>query len=80
MKFALRLKASNNSNIAWIEQENNVFPTKERPVPELLTYSHEDRLINHLIQKNTNRSHLTYLNTIWALLLTEINFNPSMDK
>ena len=29
MKFALRSKASYNSNITWMEHENNMSPTKE---------------------------------------------------
>ena len=29
---------------------------------------------------NTDRSNLANLNTVWALLLTRINCNPSMDK
>ena len=51
-KVALRSKASNNSNITWMEYENNTFPIKSKRVlvPELLAYSREDRLPNRLIQ------------------------------
>ena len=48
-KVALRSKASNNSNITWMEYENKLFQSKRVLVPELLTYSREDRLPNRLI-------------------------------
>ena len=42
MKFALRSKVSNKSNITWMEQENNTwFQSKIVLVPELLRYSHD---------------------------------------
>ena len=93
------------------------FQSKIVLVPELLTYSLEDRLPNHLIQTTRldqtylqlcnrwslrmdklfyptllidlitfprDKQHKStkpyYLTTIWALLLTWINCNPSMDK
>ena len=34
-KVALRSKASNNSNITWMEYENNTFPIKESPCPRV---------------------------------------------
>ena len=41
LKFALRSKVSNKSNMTWIEQENNTwFQSKIVLVPELLRYFH----------------------------------------
>ena len=34
-KVALRSKASNNSNITWMEYENNTFPIKDGPCPRV---------------------------------------------
>ena len=34
-RVALRSKAPNNSNITWMEYENNTFPIKESPCPRV---------------------------------------------
>ena len=67
MKFALRSKVSNKSNITWLEQENNTwFQSKIVLVPELLRYSHINYILLPLSQiakspntNNTGRSNLT---------------------
>ena len=64
MKFALRSKVSNKSNITWMEQENNTwFQSKIVLVPELLRYSHINYILLPLSQiakspntNNTDRS------------------------
>ena len=57
--------------------KTTLFQSKRVLVRELLTYSQITKSPN---TNNTNRSNLTYLNTIWTLLLKWINFNPSIDK
>ena len=81
---SLKLLWDQRPQTIWILHKWNTkttrFQSKRVLVAELLTYSHEDRLPNRLDTNNTNRSNLTYLNTVLALLLTWIKFNHSMDK
>ena len=59
MKVALRSKASNNSNITWIEYENNTFPIKESPCPRVAPVQPWRQIFKPPYTNNTTRSNLT---------------------
>ena len=60
MKVALRLKASNNSNITWMECENNTFPIKESPCPRVAHVQPWRQITKSPYTNNTTRSNLTF--------------------
>ena len=64
MKVALRSKASNNSHIIWMEYGNTTFPIKESPCPRVAHVQPWRQIAKSPNTNNTNRSNLTYLNTI----------------
>ena len=62
-----------------LNKKTTRFQPKRVIFPELLTYSHEGRLPNHLIQ-TTRIDQTLPIWAIWAILLTWIDFDPCMDK
>ena len=81
MKVALRSKASNNSNITWMEYGNTTFPIKESPYPRVAHVQPWRQIAKSPNTNNTNRLKTLPISIqSRPFLLTRINVNSSMDK